>query len=383
MTSWVASWLALAAVSACTCLADAGAWDVELADLKGMEHGPNGALSKLTSSGDPAWDASAASAAAEMQAPGVAFEPVEGAVFACGLASSASARRKAAIAEDQSYKSIDFAAYFVKDGRLGVMELGSFRGWFGRFGSGDRAEVAVNAQGQVEYRVNSEVRYVSQVRPAYPLHAKVASFNHGPVLRGLQWTEIGLSWSSVLPAAILVVAFAAVSLRKGSTAEKPRHTARAAGELMGLDSEVVEAVRFETPSRAARATGQSMDPDHEADEATRKFEDFMEKAATYVGDGSSKEVLWEIWVVADCNLHRAINHLLDYQERQLKVTTGTWRCPSCRAELPSMESAIRHCSRATPARYAVTPVFSTPTSTSAVTRRVVCPPVLASSAASF
>lgn len=154
---------------------------LELGNATGLGVRDDGSLVKLQSLGDNAWDASWT--LGQFAAAGVGFVPL----------ASRHSEREAVIGGGQSYRRIDFAAFFVGDGRFGVSELGHLVGWL---------------RAQVEYMVNGLVRYVSSAHPAEPLFPTVAGFSRGPVLSALEITRYSghmWFWVALLVAVAVVI----------------------------------------------------------------------------------------------------------------------------------------------------------------------------------
>ena len=74
------------------------------------------------------------------------------------------------------YADVDFAVLLGGNGGYYVYESGTFRGYFGAYGAGDRFRVAVEG-GVVRYRRNGVLFYTSAVGPAYPLLVDTALFS--------------------------------------------------------------------------------------------------------------------------------------------------------------------------------------------------------------
>ena len=164
---------------------------VELTDFKGLVvNGDGSSIEKLsTFCGD--WDASAASVhgigSAESGTKGISFVPLQtNKSFMCGLTSGA-ADAHSALAGSQCYTSIDFAAYAFANGQFLVWEDETFAGTFGHYKADDLVEVVLNAQSKIEFRVNGQVRYVSQKEAKYPLFAKISACSGGCFLHRLEW----------------------------------------------------------------------------------------------------------------------------------------------------------------------------------------------------
>jgi len=119
---------------------------------------------------------------------GVSFRPLGTSQLVLGLACAAGDRADD-LAGSQDMSSIDFGTYLERDGMFGVYELGAWRGWFGNYSAGNRVEVALSGEGRVMYKVSGVVRYMSEVTPAFPLHAKVVASDVGDLVEQVQWLD--------------------------------------------------------------------------------------------------------------------------------------------------------------------------------------------------
>jgi alpha-tubulin suppressor-like RCC1 family protein len=79
------------------------------------------------------------------------------------------------------YTEIDFAIELGSSGTVTIWELGTSRGTFGSYASGDRFRVEIQ-DGIVLYRRNGSVLYTSQVEPSYPLHLEATLYTSGATL---------------------------------------------------------------------------------------------------------------------------------------------------------------------------------------------------------
>lgn len=148
------------------------------------------------SNSDNCWNASAASNKDILDPNsrwvGVAFTPIgTDKFFAVGLSSGAG----------QGFKTIDFAMRLHPGGDLHICEHGKGVSKFGTYRAGSKMEVVVNAEGQVEYRVDGDARYISGKPPSFPLHVQISAHSQGSFLQDVKWitrtifahTEIGES----------------------------------------------------------------------------------------------------------------------------------------------------------------------------------------------
>lgn len=155
------------------------------------------------------WNASAASlhsiTGAFIGKPGprgIAFMPLRlptSGGYVLGLASAFGSNKNRDLIDEQGLGSLDFAVHVVSRGglvsvaaNLDVRELGSHQGTFGTLAAGDKVEVALNEQGKVEYRVNSQVRHVSEQNPQFPLYVKCCACAPGNIVRDVRWVGPGL-----------------------------------------------------------------------------------------------------------------------------------------------------------------------------------------------
>jgi len=141
------------------------------------------------------WNASAASVRAITRSGGprgVCFVPQRlpaSGGFVLGL-TSAVADRAGDLSGNQGMDSVDFAVHVVGGGTeapFDVRESGAHSGSFGTLRVGDEVEVLLNSAGKVEYRVNGEVRHVSQQAPACPLHVKLCACTTGTPVADIRW----------------------------------------------------------------------------------------------------------------------------------------------------------------------------------------------------
>jgi len=70
-----------------------------------------------------------------------------------------------------------------------VYENGKEKGGYGNYDHNDELSIVINSSGQVEYRINNRVLFVSEVKPQYPLHVKLAAYTPGEVLQDITWVE--------------------------------------------------------------------------------------------------------------------------------------------------------------------------------------------------
>ena len=79
------------------------------------------------------------------------------------------------------YTEIDFAIELGSSGTVTIWELGTSRGTFGSYASGDRFRVEIQ-DATVLYRKNGTVLYTSNVEPSYPLHSEAVLYTNGATL---------------------------------------------------------------------------------------------------------------------------------------------------------------------------------------------------------
>ena len=83
---------------------------------------------------------------------------------------------------DQGYADIDFAPYYVGDGKIYIYEKGIYRGSFGAYASGDKLKVAVES-GVVKYYRNGTLLYTSTQAPTLPLRADASIYSAGTTIQ--------------------------------------------------------------------------------------------------------------------------------------------------------------------------------------------------------
>lgn len=171
---------------------------VELTDFNGLvldvSDGPNGeevTVSKLTTFAANTWNASAVSVQCIKNSKdffcGVSYIPVSQLKFFMVGLISGKGKKLQTLSTDPYHKSLDFAVYCTAGGAFAVHESGTHKGNFGSYDTSSVIEIGLNAYDKIEYRVNGQVRYVSQKAVEYPLYVKLTAHDHGPQLKQLQW----------------------------------------------------------------------------------------------------------------------------------------------------------------------------------------------------
>jgi alpha-tubulin suppressor-like RCC1 family protein len=135
------------------------------------------------------------------------------------------------------YTNIDFAIDLGSSGVVTIWELGTSRGTFGSYASGDRLRVEIQ-DGVVLYRKNGTLLYTSTIEPSYPLHVEAVLYNNGATLADV---AMGLLvWRSEV----------GVTFRGNSLVKTGSSTAWDSGAFStkAINSGSVEWVAFEAPT---------------------------------------------------------------------------------------------------------------------------------------